>query len=101
MIKIKEENFEKYKQLHVNVWPEILEMIRKCNIRNYSIFHKDGVMFSYFDYIGGDIDADMAKMAADQKTLEWWGIVKPLLEPLQTRREGEFWAEMEEVFHLK
>ena len=42
--------------------PEVLAMIRKCNIRNFSIFLKDGSRFSYFQYHGTNYDADMAQM---------------------------------------
>ena len=53
-------------------------MIRECNIRNYSIFHKDGLLFAYFEYVGDDFDADMAKMAADPETQDWWDIMMPM-----------------------
>ena len=100
-VKVKPDRLEEYKRLHANVWPGVLEMIRECNITNYSIYHKDDMMFSYFEYIGDDFDADMAKMAADPATRKWWDVCKPLLEPLETRAEGEFWANMEEVFHCE
>jgi L-rhamnose mutarotase len=93
------ENLEEYKRWHPAVWPEVADMITQCNIRNYSIYHKDGLLFSYFEYVGDDYAADMAKMAADQKTQEWWDIQMPLQRPLPTRREGEWWADMDEVFH--
>jgi L-rhamnose mutarotase len=99
MIRVKLEKLEEYKAYHANVWPEILEMISECNIRNYSIFHKDGFLFAYFEYVGNDFDADMAKMASDPKTQEWWDIMMPMQRPLGTREEGEWWANMEEVFH--
>ena len=98
-VKIKPENLDEYKRLHADVWPDVLKMIGECNIRNYSIYHKDGMMFSYFEYVGEDFDADMAKMAADPTTQRWWDVCKPLLDPLETRVAGEFWAGMEEVFH--
>jgi len=98
-IKIRPENLDEYKRLHVDVWPDVLKMIGECNIRNYSIYHKDGMMFSYFEYVGKDFDADMAKMAADATTQKWWDVCKPLMDPLETRATGEFWANMEEVFH--
>ena len=98
-IRIKPENLDEYKRLHADVWPGVLKMIGECNIRNYSIYHKDGMMFSYFEYVGDDFDADMAKMAADPTTQKWWDVCKPLLDPLETRAPGEFWANMEEVFH--
>ena len=100
VIRVKPEKFEEYKAYHAQVWPAVLDMIKQCNIRNYSIYHKDGYLFSYFEYVGDDFKADMAKMAADPKTQEWWSVVGPLQEPLATRAEGEWWAEMEEVFHV-
>ena len=100
MIGIRPEQLEEYKRYHARVWPEILAKITECNIRNYSIFHKDGLLFAYFEYVGTDFDADMAKMAADPKTQEWWAIMKPMQSPLPTRGDGEWWAEMEEAFHL-
>lgn len=98
-IKIRSENLDEYKRLHADVWPDVLKMIGQCNIRNYSIYHKDGIMFSYFEYVGKDFDADMAKMAADPTTQRWWDVCKPLLEPLESRGPEEFWATMEEVFY--
>ena len=99
VIGVKQETFDEYVRYHADVWPDILKMIYECNIRNYSIFHKDGTLFAYFEYIGDDFEADMAKMAADPKTLEWWDIMMPMQEPLETRAEGEWWADMDEVFH--
>ena len=100
VIRIRPEKLDEYKTYHAKVWPEVLDMIKQCNIRNYSIYHKDGYLFSYFEYTGDDFDADMAKMAAHSKTQEWWEITEPMQEPLETRKDGEWWAEMEEVFHL-
>jgi L-rhamnose mutarotase len=99
VIKVKPEKLDEYKRLHADAWPEVLKMIRECNIRNYSIYFKDGYLFSYYEYIGDDHDADMKRMAADPKTQEWWEHTDPCQEPLPTRREGEWWAGMEEVFH--
>jgi L-rhamnose mutarotase len=99
VLRVQPGKLEEYKRWHAAVWPEIIDMIRQCNIRNYSIYHKDGYLFSYFEYVGNDYAADMAKMAADPKTQEWWDIQMPLQEPLETRAEGEWWANMEEVFH--
>jgi L-rhamnose mutarotase len=99
IIKIKPEKLEEYKKLHKNIWPGVAKTITECNIRNYSIFYKDGFLFSYFEYVGEDYEADMKKMADDPITQKWWDICKPMQEPLQTRKEGEWWAEMEEVFH--
>lgn len=100
VLRVRPEATERYKQYHAAVWPEVLDMIGKCGIRNYSIYFKDGFLFSYFEYVGSDFQADMAKMAADPKTQEWWAIMEPLQDPLPTRKPGEWWADMEEVFHV-
>ena len=100
VIGVKPEHFEAYKKYHAAVWPEVLMMITACNIRNYSIFHKDGLLFAYMEYTGDDFDADMEKMAADLKTQEWWAIMEPMQRPVETHKEGEWWADMDEVFHL-
>jgi L-rhamnose mutarotase len=83
------------------VWPDVLKMISECNIRNYSIFHKNGLLFAYFEYIGEDFADDMAKMAADPVTQKWWEIMEPMQRPLENRKEGEWWANMDEVFHTE
>lgn len=99
LIGVKPEKLEEYVRYHAAVWPEILDMIRQCNIRNYSIFLKDHMLFAYFEYVGDDFDGDMARMAADPKTQEWWDIMMPMQQPVPTRAEGEWWATMQEVFH--
>lgn len=98
---LKPEKVEEYKHLHAAVWPEVLSMISACNIRNYSIFLKEpeNLLFSCFEYHGSDFAADSAKMAADPKTQDWWAVCMPCQVPLETRKEGEWWASMEEVFH--
>jgi L-rhamnose mutarotase len=101
VIGIKPEKIPKYKQRHANTWPEILTKIGACNIHNYSIFLREpeNLLFGYWEYHGTDFAADGAKMAADPKTQEWWDICKPMQTPLTTRADGEWWANMEEVFH--
>ena len=100
VIKLVEGQLERYAEYHRNVWPDILDKISECNIKNYSIFHKDGFLFAYFEYVGTDFEGDMKKMADDPRTQEWWEIMKPMQKPLETRAEGEWWAEMDELFHL-
>ena len=99
VIRVYPEKIEEYKKLHAPVWPDVLKKITQCNIQNYSIYLKDNQLFSYFEYTGDDFKADMDKMAADPVTQKWWDVCKPCQEPLETRAEGEWWADMEEVFH--
>lgn len=103
---VKPEKIEEYKRLHADVWPGVLKMIKECNIRNYSIYLRElqegkYYLFSYFEYTGDDFEADMAKMAADPTTQKWWSLCQPCQIPIPTRKQGEWWANMEEVFHCE
>lgn len=100
VLRVRPEAEEEYKRYHSAVWPGVLEVISQCNIRNYSIYLKDGYLFSYFEYYGEDFQEDMRKMAASAITRQWWDIMEPMQDPLPSRQPGEWWARMEEVFHL-
>lgn len=100
VIKVAPGRLEEYKRLHATVWDSVKKMIKECNLQNYSIYYKDGYLFSYYEYTGNDYAADMAKMAADPETQRWWTFCEPCQQPLESRAEGEWWATMEEVFHL-
>lgn len=104
VVQLRSDKVEEYKRLHASAWPEVLATIRNCNIRNYSIYlHRfdngNYYLFSYFEYDGADFAADMAKMAADPITQQWWDVCKPCHIPLTNRKDSEWWASMEEVFH--
>jgi hypothetical protein len=61
VIGVKPEVIAEYRKHQGAVWPDVLEMIRKCHIRNYSIFLRDDSLLGYWGYHGADFQADMAK----------------------------------------
>jgi L-rhamnose mutarotase len=99
VISLRDDHRDEYLALHENVWPDVLERIRKSNIVNYSIFLRDGLLFSCFEYIGDDFAADMTAMAEDEATRRWWELTDPCQQPVSSATEGEWWAPMTEVFH--
>jgi L-rhamnose mutarotase len=103
VIGLRAEKLEEYKRLHEAVWPKVLQQIKDSNIRNYSIYlaQLNGklYLFSYYEYTGADHAADMAKMAADPTTRDWWKLTDPCQEALPNRAPGEWWSRLEEVFH--
>ncbi|MHC4638966.1 MAG: L-rhamnose mutarotase [Planctomycetota bacterium] len=105
VIGIKEEALEKYKQMHAEPWPEVNAQLEESNIQNYSIYltqFPDGnyYLFSYFEYLGKDFDADMKKVADNPKVKQWWSHTDPMQLPLSNKSENEFWKTMQEVYHL-
>jgi L-rhamnose mutarotase len=105
VVGLRPEKRDRYNDLHAHPWPEINAMIGQCNIRNYSIYETeiDGkvYLFSYFEYVGDDFAADMARMAADPTTQAWWALTAPCQQPVETAAPGEWWAPAEEVFHAE
>ena len=100
VIGVRPQDADEYIRLHSDVWPAVLKKIAECNIRNYSIYRYGDLLFAYFEYHGDDIDADMAAMAADETTQKWWDLCKPMQKPVDDRAEGEWWHDIEEVFHI-
>ncbi len=96
LIKVKPEYEERYIILHKHVFPGVLDRIRKSNIRNYSIFLNNGLLFSYMEYVGNNYDKDMNDIA-DKTTKEWWKLTDPMQEPLSIRKEGEWWVSMDSI----
>jgi L-rhamnose mutarotase len=105
VVGLKDEKVSRYKELHAAAWPDVLALIKRSHLRNYSIYLRklaDGrhYLFSYFEYVGEDFAADMARIAAEPATQRWWAECVPCLELLPDRAPHEVWSPMEEVFHL-
>lgn len=100
---LRSEKEARYRALHAAPWPSVIARLRECHIRNYSIHRAeiDGrpYLFSYFEYVGDDFEADMEKMAADPETQRWWKETDPCQRPLpEALEKGEIWSMAEEVF---
>jgi L-rhamnose mutarotase len=103
VIGLRPEKRDYYVKLHANTWPSVLRQIRKSNIRNYSIYlaELEGklYLFSYFEYVGDDFQADMEKMGEDPETQQWWKETDPCQIQLPDTPEGKWWKSIPEVFH--
>jgi len=99
VIRLRPEMQSVYKQLHANPWKAVSAKIEECNIRNYSIYLYGDILFSYFEYVGEDYEADMKKMAEHEETRLWWSLTDPCQEKVKEADEEEWWHAIEEVFH--
>eukprot|EP00512_Aurantiochytrium_limacinum_P000530 CAMPEP_0171493308 /NCGR_PEP_ID=MMETSP0958-20121227/4892_1 /TAXON_ID=87120 /ORGANISM="Aurantiochytrium limacinum, Strain ATCCMYA-1381" /LENGTH=210 /DNA_ID=CAMNT_0012026921 /DNA_START=233 /DNA_END=865 /DNA_ORIENTATION=- len=110
--KLRPEKEDQYTQLHDHTWQEVMEIMYKNNIRNFSVFlHKpSSQMFSYFEYVGKHYDQDMANIAKDPVVKSWWSFCEPCQEPLKWEGPppseggtggmgGEWWASMTNINH--
>ncbi len=94
------EKREEYLALHRAVWPGVEQTLREGNIRNFSIFVRGDVLFGYYEYVGDDLAADDAKMAADPVTQEWWARTGPCQIPFDGDGSEPNWQIMTEAWHL-
>ncbi|CAJ2503906.1 Uu.00g113000.m01.CDS01 [Anthostomella pinea] len=107
IVKLKPEFVAKYKEVHAAVWPEVLQQIKVCNIRDYSIFHEpdSGILFATFKYVGYDYEGDMERMRENPKVREWWamtdGFQESLVPGAKNSESGDpsWWKGVEEVFY--
>ena len=98
---VRAECLAEYTRYHVRIWPEIEAAIYAAGIRNYSIFHFQGELFGYYEYVGPpeQYAERMRTLAAAPRMREWWDIMEAMQIPHPARQPGEWWAAMEEVFH--
>jgi L-rhamnose mutarotase len=101
MVRLKPEKYAAYKEAHQieNVWPAILELGAKCNIRNQTIFYRGGWLFRYFEYTGDDYAADMRRFAQHPQSQAWSALMTAMMEPVEGAAAGEWWVAMEELIH--
>jgi L-rhamnose mutarotase len=100
VIGLRPERKAEYLALHASVWPQVIERLALSNVTNYSIFLFDSLLIAYFEYSGSDYDEDMAAIAADPATRDWWKLTDPCQYPVDGAEQGRGWADAEEVFHM-
>jgi L-rhamnose mutarotase len=100
VIRLRAEREAEYRTLHEHVWPGVLTTLRENGVTNFSIFLRDGTLFSYLEYEGDDYDAAMRRIADDETTKEWWKLTDPCQAPVDSAIESQWWAPAEELFHL-
>ena len=101
VIRVKPGSIDAYERLHAETWPGVLAAIAAANIRNYSIYRHGELLFAYFEYVGDDLEADMAAMAADPTIVEWWALTDAMQVPYPEREPGSWWLTLPEVFHAE
>lgn len=95
---LKPEKVQDYIDLHANPWPELLELIGKCNIHNYSISIRGTQLFTYYEYTGEDYEADMVLMDNSPVMQKWWTFSKPCFVG---HERNEYYEELQEVFYCR
>ena len=100
LLKVREDQIDEYKEHHRNVWPEMLDALRKRGWGNYSLFmREDGLMFGYVE-VPETFQAALEGMADEDVNTRWQEFMSPYFESPDGGRPDESMVELEEVFHV-
>ena len=93
VMKLKPGNEAIYKQKHDEIWPEMLDLMKREGVRNYSIYRYGLLLFAYLERD----DVVPVEGPRDPVLLRWWKMMEPYME---YNEDGTPWQEpIEEMFH--
>ena len=99
LLKVRKDSLADYKEKHADIWPELLEALRRHGWRNYSLFlDKNGQLFSYVE-AAESLEKSLEGMSTEEVNLQWQADFAPFFESL-TGRPDQSMVKLERVFHL-
>jgi L-rhamnose mutarotase len=100
VLKVRADKIEEYKAHHEQVWPEMLDALRRNGWHNYSLFVRpDGLLFGYFE-AAESFQASLDGMADEEVNARWQAFMAPYFEGLGDQHADQMMLELAEVFHL-
>ena len=87
-----------YDASHADVWPEMLALLKRAGISEYSIFRRDELLVLSMRV--EDFDQTWLQIEADPVNAKWQTAMAEYFLPSQDVRPGERFPMMQEVFYL-
>lgn len=99
-IRIRPDRLDEYRRLHAAPWPQMDQALHDAGIRNYSIWleERQMLLFGYWEYVGRDFQADMARLGALPITRDWLALTDPCQSPMTPGEAG--WSFLPQVYLL-
>ena len=93
---------EAYLAHHRRVWPEVLSSLRSAGLADLQIYMLGRRLVMLVDLPDGlDVRRAFATHAASHpRVAEWESLMRSMQQPAPASPAGEWWAEMQPVFHL-
>lgn len=99
ILKVKQELIEEYKLRHEEVWPEMLDALRRNGWKNYSLFMRDdGMLFGYFE-TPDSFQSALDGMSKEPINDRWQAEMAPFFEGTGGHAD-QMMEQLVEVFHL-
>jgi len=99
LIRLKPEYEERYIVLHAHPFPGLIDQLRTSGLCNYSIFHHDNLLFSFYEYVGDNYEADMVAISENDTVQDWWTLTDSMQETLAPEDSDLWWMPMNEIWH--
>ena len=100
LLKVKQDKIDEYKKHHEQVWPELLDALRRTGWHNYSLFmREDGLLFGYFEAEESFV-ASLDGMSKESINREWQDLMAPYFDGLGGAHADQSMVELEELFHI-
>ena len=87
-----------YDEAHKAVWPEMLDLLKRAGISEYSIFRRDELLVLTMHV--EDFEATWSRIENDPVNLRWQQAMAEFFAPTKELKPGERFPMMEEVFYL-
>lgn len=99
-VRIRPDKLDAYRTLHAAPWPEMDQALRDAGVRNYSIWleEREMLLFGYWEYLGTDFGADMARLGALEVTRRWLALTDACQIPMTEGEQG--WSFLPQVYQL-
>lgn len=97
-LRLKPGTGDDYDKAHAAVWPEMLALLKRAGISEYSIFRRDELLFLYL-HVENFEDA-WAEIERDPVNSRWQEAMSAYFAPLEGLRSGERFPMMREIFYL-
>jgi len=91
--------WEEYRQIHLNPWPELLKEIQAVGIHNYSIFAFGTRVFAYMEVDGDDALEALGRLAETEIKKRWDAEVTAWVLPEAEDGTGIQFMELEPIFY--
>jgi L-rhamnose mutarotase len=97
-LQLKQGAAENYEKAHREVWPEMLALLKRAGISEYSIFRRGELLVLSMRV--EDFDATWDAIERDPVNTRWQKEMAKYFEPLEPLAPGERFPMMREVFYL-
>lgn len=99
-LQVRPERLAEYTARHREVWPEMLQALKRSGWHNYSLFLRaDGLLIGYFET--ESLEAAQAAMDSEEVNARWQAEMAEFFVDLEDARPDTGFVELTEVFHLE